>query len=56
MASASKHKQRSSRAHQQRPNFERYFYNNAHKLYVKKMFQRMMESNAEEAEDKDENV
>lgn len=60
MATAIKHKKRSSRAYQQRPNFERYFFANAQRLYERnffKMFKNVVDvSEMSEEETENENV
>lgn len=60
MATVIKHKKRSSRAYQQRPGFERYFYANAQRLYEKNFFKAFKNavdvSEISEEESKDENI
>lgn len=58
MATASKHKQRSSRKYRQRPNFERFFVAHAQKAHIKSviaeaMLRRLFTNNTEA---EDENV
>ena len=56
MATAIKHKKRSSRAYQQRPNFERYFYANAQRLHNKKILKNLMGVDVSEmSEEKSDN-